>query len=152
MTYNKSKVKGSTFERDATELLNAMIRKSRFVRVPSSGAMGTIMSEPLLMSDIKGKIDSIDKPFRIEAKAGYNSSKDKEVKQFTLKKEWLDKVKIEADCSYSIPMLIGKFSGARSGTKVFVAMDIETFCEIINRTTELYEEVEAYEREKMAGS
>jgi len=145
----KSKVKGSTFERDATNLLNALINKSRFVRVPSSGAMGTIMSEPLLMSDIKGKVDSINKPFRIEAKVGYNSSTDKEVKQFTLKKEWLDKVKLEADSSYSIPMLIGKFSGAREGTKVFVVLDLGVFCEIINRTTELYEEVLEYERRKM---
>jgi hypothetical protein len=111
-------------------------------KIPGSGAIGTILDEPLLTADIVGKVDSIPKKFKVEAKVGYNSSKDAEVKQFTLKKEWLDKVKREATGSFSFPFLIGKFSGAREGVKVFVVMDVEEFASIINHITKLQEELD----------
>jgi len=66
--------------------------------------------------------------FRVECKVGYGGKT-----QFALKKEWLDKIKEEGEKSYSIPILLGKFSGAREGVKVFVVLDLETFSEIINR-------------------
>jgi hypothetical protein len=138
------KRKGSDFERLAAEILNKLIRKSLWKRVAGSGALGTIMAEPTLSSDVKGKVESIPQEFKIECKVGYNPSKDKEVKAFTLKKEWLDKIREEANRSYGIPLLVGKFSGAREGVKVFVAMDVEVFADLINRITELYEENESY--------
>lgn len=137
---NPNKIKGSSFERLAAELLNTLIRKSIWKRVAGSGALGTIMSEPTLSSDVKGRVESIPKEFKIECKVGYNTSKDGGVKQFTLKKEWLDKVRQEADGSYAIPMLMGKFLGAREGVKVFVVLDVEIFADLINRITELKEE------------
>ncbi len=142
MSPNKAKIKGSTFERDAVDLLNRLIRRSNFRRIPGSGMIGTILGEPLLTSDIKGRVDSISKEFKIEAKVGYNSSTDKEIKQFTLKKEWMDKISLEAYGSYGIPLLIGKFSGAREGTKVFVVLDVTVFADLLNRITDLYEELE----------
>jgi hypothetical protein len=132
-----SKIKGSGFERDATELFNRFIKRSTWKRIPGSGALGTLLGEPLLSSDISGKVQSIPRRFNVEAKVGYNSSKGKEVKQFTLKKEWLDKVKMEADGNFGIPMLVGKFSGAREGVKVFVVLDIQTFADLINMITDL---------------
>lgn len=131
------KRKGSDFERLAVEILNTLIKDAEFKKVPGSGALGTTLLEPLLTADIVGTVNSIPKKFKIECKVGYNSSKDKEVKQFTLKKEWLDKVIREANASFSIPLLMGKFSGAREGVKVFVTMDVETFAQIINHITRL---------------
>lgn len=144
---NAQKRKGSDFERLAVELLNKLIRKSDWRRIPGSGAMGTYLLEPLLTSDIKGTVDAIAKRFKVEAKVGYGGKT-----QFALKKEWLDKVKEEAEASYGIPMLIGKFSGAKDGVKVFVVLDIETFAEIINITTALKEENDLHEKSRAMAS
>jgi hypothetical protein len=134
---NPQKQKGSAFERLAVDLLNELIKDADFKRVPGSGAIGTSLGEPLLTADIVGSVPSIPKKFRIECKVGYNPSTDKEVKSFSLKKEWLDKVKKEANASYSFPFLMGKFSGARDGVKVFVTMDVEEFATLINHITKL---------------
>jgi len=144
---NPQKRKGSDWERQAVEILNANIKRGVFKKIPGSGAIGTFLNEPMLTSDLKGKVDSFEKEFKIECKVGYGSAT-----QFTMKKLWLDKVKEESDNSYGIPLLMGKFSGSREGVRTFVVMDMDTFCSIINRVTELYEEVEEYEREKMASS
>lgn len=141
MGYNKQKVKGTAFENLLTDLLSKHIDKSEWKRVPGSGAMGTVMGEPILTGDVRGKVESIPQNFKIECKVGYNSSKNKAVKQFTLKKEWLDKIGEEAKADYSIPVLFGKFLGAMSGTKVFAVMDIEIFIWLINYITELKEEL-----------
>lgn len=138
---NANKRKGSDWERQATEILNANIRGGEFKRIPGSGAIGTFLHEPLLTSDIKGKVPSFEKEFKIEAKVGYGSAT-----QFTMKKLWLDKVKEESDASYGIPLLAGKFSGAREGVRGFIVMDISTFCDIINKVTSLHEEIEEYEQ------
>jgi len=131
----KSKVKGTQFERDAVKILNTILKKSEWRRIAGSGAIGTSLNEPLLTSDIKGSIDALPKTFRVEAKVGYGGAT-----QMSLKKEWLDKNIEEAKNTYSYPMLIGKFSGAREGTKVFVVFDIETFAEIMNTITDMVEE------------
>lgn len=133
----KSKIKGSTFERDLAELLNKNVRKSLWKRIPLSGAIGTALNEPDLQGDVKGTVDSFQKQFRIEAKVGYGGAT-----QLTLKKEWLDKIIADSKNSNSIPIMVGKFSGAREGIKVFVAMDLGTFCELLNTTTDLFEMVE----------
>lgn len=138
---NPNKIKGSSFERLAVGLLSGMLKKSNWKRIVGSGAIGTFMNEPLLTGDVSGSIDSFSKRFKVECKVGYNSSKDKEVKQFTLKKEWLDKIAEEAKNNYSIPFLMGKFSGAKSGVKVFVVMDLTTFAEIMNKVTDLNDEL-----------
>lgn len=133
----KNKVKGTGFERLAVEILNTLIEDSTWKRIPGSGAMGTSLGEPLLTSDIVGKVDSIPKKFKVEAKVGYGGAK-----QFALKKEWLDKVSMEAKASFSTPLLIGKFSGAREGVKVFVAMDVEEFAALINHITFLQAQID----------
>lgn len=131
------KRKGSQWERDAAEILNSLIKKSLFRRVAGSGALGTIMFEPSLSADVKGKVESIPQEFKIECKVGYGGAT-----QFALKKEWLDKIKEEAARSYGIPMLMGKFSGAREGIRHFVVLDTEVFANLINMITELKEDNE----------
>lgn len=125
------KRKGTDFENLAVEILNKLIKGSRWKRIPGSGAIGTILNESFLTGDITGTVQSIPRKFKVEAKVGYGGAT-----QLSLKKEWLDKVREQADCDYSIPMLIGKFSGARDGTKVFVVLDVETFSYLINLITE----------------
>lgn len=143
MTF-KNKRKGSDFERQAVEILNSLVVDSEWKRIPGSGALGTVLGEPLLTADIVGKVKSISQKFKGESKVGYNPPRVVEVKQFLLKKEWMDKVKMEADASYSIPFLIGKFSGAREGTKVFVVTDVEVFAKLINTITKLQDTVDKY--------
>lgn len=140
---NPQKRKGSDFERLAVELLNALVQESEWKRVPGSGAIGTSLAEPLLTSDIIGRVNSIPKKFKVEAKVGYGGAT-----QLALKKEWLDKIKQEAEATFSVPLLIGKFSGAREGIKVFVAMDVETFASIINHITYLQKQIDESESRK----
>jgi hypothetical protein len=139
---NKAKIKGSAFEHKVTVLMNNLVEGSDFRRVPGSGAMGTTLNESLLMADVVGTVPGFFAKIRAECKAGYNHSTDKEVKQFTLQKEWLDKVKMEAKLSFGFPVLFGKFDNARDGVKVFVVMDIEDFAIILNRFRAMSEELE----------
>lgn len=140
----KTKIKGTTFENLLAELLNKYIKNSHWKRIPMSGAIGTFMKEPELQGDVVGNVDSFPRKFRIEAKVGYGGAT-----QLTMKKEWLDGIIRDSQNTNSIPLMVGKFSGAREGVKVFVAMDLVTFCDLINQHTELYEEIEKNERGKM---
>jgi len=120
------KSKGNNFERDLVKKLNTLLPGSEWKRIPSSGAIGTIMNEPSLAGDLNGRLRNFPTKFKVEAKVGYGGKK-----QFTLKKEWLDKIKMEALKTYSIPFLLGRFSGSRSGVEEFVVMDLDTFIEIL---------------------
>jgi hypothetical protein len=127
-----SKVKGNIFEREAVVMLTELINDSKWKRIPTSGAIGTKMEIPLLFSDLIGDVKNFPKRLRGEAKAGYGGAK-----QFTLRKEWLDKIFQEAKSTYSVPFLIGKFSGARDGTRVFVVLDVGVFATLMNELTDL---------------
>lgn len=137
----KNKRKGNDFERQAVDILNALVRDSEWKRIPGSGSLGTALGEPLLTSDIVGKANHIPKKFKVEAKVGYGGAK-----QFGLKKEWLDKIALEASATHSTPFLIGKFSGAREGVKVFTVMDVEVFASILNHISRLQEEIDTMAR------
>ncbi len=135
---NKQKIKGTEFENQVVDMLNKSIRNAHFKRIAASGSLGTVMGEPLLTGDVKGEVDGFYKRFKGECKAGYNSSR--EVKQFTLKKEWLDKIKAEAYAINSVPLLFGKFMNVRTGVKYFVVLDINDFIELMNEYVELKED------------
>jgi len=139
---NPQKRKGSDFERLAVEILNTLIKDAEFKKIPGSGAIGTILDEPLLTSDLIGRVKSVPRGFKVECKVGYNPSANREIKSFRLEKLWLDKLRKEADASFSIPVLLGKFSGARDGVKVFVTMDVEVFAQLINHITKLQETID----------
>lgn len=137
-----SKIKGNIFEREAVVLLTELIKDSKWKRIPTSGAIGTRMEIPLLFSDLIGEIKNFPKKLRGEAKAGYGGKK-----QFTMMKEWLDKIFMEAKNTYSIPFLIGKFSGAREGTRVFVVLDVNIFATLINQVTDLQRRLDEQTKE-----
>ncbi len=129
------KRKGTNWEREARNLLEEKL-DGIWKRVAGSGALGTNLNEPILKSDIVGKINAFTKTFRFEAKVGYGGSK-----QFTLKKEWLDKIREEADSTFSIPGIICKFSGATGKSKHFVVLDLDAFIEIILEANKLKNEL-----------
>ena len=133
---NKQKRKGTDWERKLVKILNLKLANSKFKRVPGSGALGTIMGESRLSGDVKGKIPFLSKGVTIEAKTGYGGSK-----QHVVKKEWLDKVREEAESSYTIPMLACKFVGAKKGAKHFICMDFDAFAEVVEEANKLYEQV-----------
>jgi hypothetical protein len=132
---NRNKIRGSNWESQVVDELEELVDGAEFKRVPGSGALGTILGEPLLTADVKGNIKGFPKSFKIECKTGYGGAT-----QLAVKKEWLDKIQKEADQSYSIPLLFCKFAGARTGVKHFVVMDIETFADIMNEYTKLKED------------
>lgn len=131
------KDKGKRWEKEATKKLNDMLKNTSWKRMPSSGAMGTILKEPLLASDIQGNIPYLSKKIILEAKVGYGGSK-----YMTIRKEWFDKVQEESETALGIPMLICKFDNVRAGTARFVAMDLEVFASVMNEVNELYKELD----------
>lgn len=131
---NKQKRKGTDWERQLAKLLTKKLTDSEFKRVPGSGALGTIMNESRLSGDIKGHIKFISKGITGEAKTGYGGHT-----QLTIKREWLEKVREEAEASYSIPLLFCKFAGAKTGVKHFVVMDLDAFVEIMEEGNKLYD-------------
>jgi hypothetical protein len=100
------------------------------------------MEIPFLFSDLIGEVKNLSKKLRGEAKAGYGGAK-----QFTMRKEWLDKIFHEAKNTYSIPFLIGKFSGAREGSRVFVVLDVHIFAALINQLTDLQRRLDEQTKE-----
>lgn len=136
---NKRKQKGTTWERDFVNLLTDNIDKSKVKRLPSSGAMGTALGEPMLSSDVVAEFPGFQKKFRFECKTGYGGDK-----QLTVQKEWLNKIIQEAKDSYSIPAVACKFSGSRKseGVQYFLLLDFNTFCDIINYIGEIKEELD----------
>lgn len=147
MMTNKQKAKGRRWEHDATDILNKNVKDSFWKVVPASGALGTTLEEPLLTGDISGNVSSIVKKFRAECKVGYNSSTNKEIKQFTLKKDWLDKIKYEANLNYCYSVLFGKFDNARAGVSKFAVLSFEDFIDLLNYTTDLKKELDlVYEK------
>lgn len=142
MSPSKSKDRGSRWERDAVNILNNLIKLSAWKRIPGSGAIGTILGESLLTGDLTGAVEGYPKKFKAECKVGYNPSTNKEVKSFSLKKEWLDKIKQESENACSAPLLLGKFDNVREGVKHFVVMDIKDFADIMNYITDMNKELE----------
>ena len=133
---NRNKIKGTKWENDATKKLNTFA--GHWKRVPGSGAMGTILNEPLLVGDIKGKtMDFLNKDFVLEAKTGYGGAK-----QLAIQKEWFDKIAEEADMNFAYPGVICKFANARIGVRQFIALDIDVFGEILRYIKTLSDELD----------
>lgn len=138
---NAKKIKGSRFENEAVDTLNELISGANFKRVPGSGAIGTILRESSLTGDIKGEVKLFPKKFKGECKVGYSNQTTGEAKSFSLKKQWLDKIKEEAGQNFSFPLFMGKFENVRSGVKTFVVLDVKDFAYLINMITQLQKDL-----------
>jgi hypothetical protein len=126
---NKNKIKGGRWEKLLAEMLESEIDNAKAKKVPGSGAIGTILSEPGLTGDVLASFPGMNRKFKIEAKTGYGGAE-----QLTVKREWLNKIKDEARASLAYPALACKFADARKsgGVQYFIALDFETFCDIMN--------------------
>lgn len=124
---NKQRRKGTDWENTFVHLIEDNVKNSIVKRIATSGAIGTALEEPLLQGDVVAKFTGFPKKFRFECKTGYGGSK-----QLAVKKEWLDKISEEAKNANSYPAVACKFTGAKQGTKYFIILDIDTFCDIIN--------------------
>ena len=133
---NKQKQKGTGWERDLVKMLQERVG-GHWKRLPTSGAIGTALGESKLTGDVVGRVDFLPKSIKIEAKVGYGGAT-----QLTMKKEWLDKIRMEAEADNAIPALAGKFSGARDGTKYFIAFDFDTFVYLMKLLEEQQKELD----------
>jgi hypothetical protein len=134
---NPRKKTGTDWERKIADIFNEYFDTNVWKRIPGSGAIGTILSISELLGDVKGKFDFTNLPIFIEAKTGYGGSK-----QFVIKKEWLDKIKEEANTSFGIGLLAGKFLGAKQGVKHFIVLDIYDFLKLMDIANDLKEELD----------
>jgi Holliday junction resolvase len=123
---SKSKQKGTSYEHDIAKMLNEKVIGGVFKRNAGSGAIGTLSHEPMLEGDVRGFIENTPLKFKIEAKARTGAT------QIAVKKEWIDKVIMEAKHDFALPLLFCKLIGARSGIRGFVAMDYDTFIHLLN--------------------
>lgn len=138
-----SKKKGKRWEYDARDELNDMF-PSTWKRIPSSGAIGTIVEIPHLTGDLIGKYDFIPHLFRAECKVGYGG------KSMTIQKEWFDKIRKEAEENYNnLPCVLIKFDGSREGVRYFIGLDFQAWFDLLkwiegihNENVELYEKLE----------
>ena len=138
MTPNRQKDKGSRWERDLVKLLEEKNKDILVKKIAGSGALGTNLQEPLLMGDVRATFPGLTRSILFECKTGYGGSK-----QLTVKKEWFDKIKEEAEATFSLPAVVCKFSGARKsdGVQYFVSLDFDTFMFLMERIRHLDEEL-----------
>ncbi len=131
-----SKDKGARWERDAVAILNHEYEHT-WKKVPGSGALGTILSIDELKADLVGRYYFLPFTFRGEAKTGYGGAK-----QLAVKREWLEKVRGQAEGAFlpEVPILIAKFSGSRSEVRYFTILDFDAFHDVLEAAEELYNE------------
>lgn len=131
----RQKRKGTSWERELVELLKS-IPKSTAKRIAGSGALGTQLEEPALTGDVVLMVDDLPRKFRIECKVGYGNEH-----QMTIKRDWFDKIRQEAESSYSIPLVALKLSGVRgkNATKHIIAMDLDVFIYLMSYIISLRE-------------
>lgn len=128
------KKKGSQWERDAVAILNEEF-PGTWKKVPMSGAAGTILDIATLKPDLLGNYYHLDRQFAGEAKVGYGGAK-----QLTVQRAWFDKIAGQASESYSVPILVCKFSGSKSDTRYFISMTFQAWDMLMQQTADLYDE------------
>lgn len=142
----KSKDKGKRWEKEAEKILNESFGKV-WKRTPGSGALGTNLQIPILQGDLIGDYYFLNKTFAAEAKFGYGG------KSMTIQKEWFDKIREQAERTYSLPIVLLKFEYARTGVKYVVAMDFEAWDELLTEIEEMHTELlRLYEEHESEGS
>ena len=120
---NRSKIKGDKFERDAAKVLS--VNGGNWRRIPGSGSIGTSLKISDLTGDLAGTYSWFTKALRGEAKVGYGTSK-----QMQLKREWFTKVREQANLDNKYPVVIVKFNdvtGGDIGSATAICINIDTW-------------------------
>lgn len=123
MTYNRSKAKGDRFEREVAKDLS--VHGGKWRRIPGSGSIGTNLKMSNLTGDLEGTYPWFTKAIKGEAKVGYGTSK-----QMQLKREWFTKVREQAKADNKYPVVIVKFddvTGGDLGSAVAVCINMDTW-------------------------
>lgn len=139
---NKNKDKGTRWERDAVNDLNENFPDT-WRRNPGSGALGTILDMPILKGDLVGDYNFLPTTFVAEAKVGYGGT------QMQVHKEWFDKIKMEANQNFALPVVLLKFEKSKTGVRHVIAMDFETWDKLMEFVESMHEELlELYEKQQ----
>lgn len=136
MTYNRSKAKGDNFERGIAKVLSVYGGKWR--RIPGSGSIGTNLKMSNLTGDLEGTYPFFSKAFKGEAKVGYGTSK-----QMQLKREWFTKVREQSKLDNKYPAVIVKFNdvtGGDIGSATAICFNVDTWNSLMQDIQRLYDE------------
>jgi hypothetical protein len=145
MSNNANKDKGTRWERDAAHCLNERFPDT-WRRNPGSGALGTILDMPILKGDLVGDYEFLPTDFVAEAKVGYGGT------QMQVHKEWFDKIKMEADQNYALPVVLLKFEKSKTGVRHVIAMDFETWDKLMEFVESMHEELLGLYEKQQGGS
>ncbi len=130
------KLKGSKWERDAAKDLS--VYSGIWKRIPGSGSLGTNLHMSELTGDLHGHYPWFKKQFKAEGKIGYGTSK-----QITVKREWFEKVRLQAELDNKFPCVLLKFdnvTGGDIGSAKIIAFNVDTFNAMMKELEELYAE------------
>lgn len=146
---NPSKRKGDRWERElAKDLISGGAQEAK--RIPGSGALGTVLNEARLTADVYAKYKFLNRPLKIEAKYGYGG-----LTQMAIKREWMEKVRMQSLGNDSIPAVALKFrdviSGDRESAK-WICFAVEDWNKIVSSLNELFDDLEGYWRYKYESS
>jgi len=138
---------GLRWERELSKLLGGK-------RQPSSGAFGTQIHDAALTGDLTVGYPWWHKLLHIEAKFGYGGSKS-----MSIKREWFEKVRIEAKLANRYPIVALKFRDVTGGdveSAKVICINIDTWLAMMQEISYLYAEnlsriKEDYERKEDNG-
>jgi hypothetical protein len=67
-------------------------------------------------------------------------------------KEWFDKIKMEADQNYALPVVLLKFEKSKTGVRHVIAMDFETWDKLMEFVESMHEELLGLYEKQQGGS
>jgi len=137
---SKSKQIGTRWERELSKVLAEHADTSR--RIPGSGAIGTITGTPGLTGDVVVTYPFLNRPIKIECKYGYGGSKS-----MSVKREWMEKIRQEAEQNNNIPAVSIKFRDVTSGdieSAKWICFSVEDWNALMGYFSELFDDLEDY--------
>lgn len=137
---SKSKQIGDRWEREFVKKVAPYAEIAK--RIPGSGALGTLLQEARLTADAFLKYRFLNKPLKVELKYGYGGST-----QMQVKREWMEKVRMQARDNNYIPAVGIKFRDVLSGDKesaTWICFAIEDWNGLVEYLNELFSDLEGY--------
>lgn len=130
----KNRDYGIAWERELVKFFKEI--DPRCLRMPNSGAYGTLAKVSSLTGDLRFNLDGLH--FIVEAKAGYGGSKS-----LTFQREWMDKVIEEAKNNRPkrIPLVALKMRGARGDSGKLIVLTLDNFKAILEKFNDVLEDL-----------
>ena len=127
-----SSQKGKRWEAEAAKQLTQGCGSWR--RTPGSGAFGTLTGDASITGDLIGRYPWW-KDFKAEAKYGYGGAT-----QMAVKRQWIFKIREEAERGQMYPCMLLKFKGVTSGdpSAKLIAFDLETWLKMMRELGEIW--------------